>query len=117
MVSYIVLMDRLINNREDVELLEREGIITVELGGSEDVTNFFKDICRQVIVKEFYFQDLCEKVQDHYQSRLRKNWRDFKQDYLKNVWTIVGLFAAGILLVCALIQTVNSFKKTPSLSQ
>ncbi|XP_074307571.1 UPF0481 protein At3g47200-like [Silene latifolia] len=104
--SYIFLMDRLIDSKQDVELLENERIIINELGGGEYIINFFKNMCKQVVVKEFYFADLCQDVEAAYQSMWRRNWQDIKRQHfdtpLKIITWVVGSVAIGLTI----IQTV-----------
>ncbi|KAJ6859381.1 hypothetical protein NC652_041617 [Populus alba x Populus x berolinensis] len=108
MTSYALLMDRLVDTSSDVELLAKKRIIQNDLGGYEDVTDLFNNICKQVVVREFYFTQLCEQVDAYY----NKSWHGYKaslkQDYFKNPWTIISFIAAILLLSLTILQTMYS---------
>lgn len=108
MTSYALLMDRLVDTSSDVELLAKKRIIQNDLGGYEDVTDLFNNICKQVVVREFYFTQLCEQVDAYY----NKSWHGYraslKQDYFKNPWAIISFIAAIVLLLLTTLQTIYS---------
>lgn len=108
MTSYALLMDRLVDTSSDVELLAKKRIIQNDLGGYEEVTDLFNNICKQVVVREFYFTQLCEQVDAYY----NKSWHGYraslKQDYFKNPWAIISFIAAIVLLLLTTLQTIYS---------
>ena len=108
MTSYALFMDRLVDTSSDVELLAKKRIIQNDLGGYEEVTDLFNNICKQVVVREFYFTQLCEQVDAYY----NKSWHGYKaslkQDYFKNPWAIISFIAAILLLSLATLQTMYS---------
>lgn len=78
----MILMDRLEDTKQDVELLENEGIIINDLGGGEYSINFFRNVCKQVVVKDLDFAGLCHEIELSYQSLWGRSWQDMKQKLL-----------------------------------
>ncbi|CAI0550022.1 unnamed protein product [Linum tenue] len=106
--SYVMLMDRLIDTKEDVQILEKAGVIENELGDSGYVSNLFNEMCKQIVFREFYYDGLCEQVNGYSKGRWQKSKAHFRSVYLKNIWTIVSLFVAAWVLAATTIQTVYS---------
>ncbi|XP_059667958.1 UPF0481 protein At3g47200-like [Cornus florida] len=104
--SLALLMDKLINSPEDVELLEEAGIIHNHLGSSEEVSVFFNNICKNVSENDFCFKNQCIDVN----SYCKRSWPKFlvklRQDYFSNPWTIISVIAAIILFALTLLQTI-----------
>ncbi|KAI3822356.1 hypothetical protein L1987_09945 [Smallanthus sonchifolius] len=56
--SYVFLMRNLIQSNEDAKILHNKGIIDKE----EEFVTLFGKICVEVNAKDFYYGDLCEKL-------------------------------------------------------
>ncbi|CAN1844306.1 UPF0481 protein At3g47200 [Linum perenne] len=106
MTSYVMLMGRLIDTKEDVQILERRGIIENELGDADNVSKLFNEMCKEIVFREFYYDGLCEEVNGYCKTRWQKSMAYLKSVYLKNTWTIVSLFIAAWVLAATTIQTV-----------
>ncbi|CAN1844305.1 UPF0481 protein At3g47200 [Linum perenne] len=104
--SYALLMDRLIYTMNDVELLERTGIVENYLGSREDVTHLFYNICKQIGLQEFYFAGLCSQLNRSY-NRLWNQWMvSLKRYYLTSPWTLLSVIAAFTIVLLTIVQTV-----------
>ncbi|KAJ6758149.1 hypothetical protein OIU74_027274 [Salix koriyanagi] len=68
--SYFALMSRLVYDRRDAEFLESKGIIENDMSGWKDVSVLFNDMCKQVVVQDFYYEELCQ----HLNSNFRTQW-------------------------------------------
>ncbi|KAJ0111258.1 hypothetical protein Patl1_02999 [Pistacia atlantica] len=66
--SYARLMYNLIDTDEDVEILSENDIIDNWLN-PEDTKQFFNKLYHDRYVKEFFYHDICHKVNKH-----RKRW-------------------------------------------
>ncbi|KAJ6884927.1 hypothetical protein NC652_031811 [Populus alba x Populus x berolinensis] len=106
--SYAVLMDRLVNTTRDVKLLERKKIIQNNLGAYEDISNLLNRICKEVVVREFYFAKLSKKVNAYYEQTCHQHRAPLKRNYFKNPWTIISVIAASVLLSLTILQTIYS---------
>ncbi|XP_038709861.1 UPF0481 protein At3g47200-like [Tripterygium wilfordii] len=104
--SYIMLMDRLIDTADDVELLQRERILENVLGGGDDVSNLFNNIGRQIVLKDFYFARLCNQVNAYTKSRRHRYIAALRRDYFKNPWSITSFVAAVALILLTFLQTL-----------
>ncbi|KMT13121.1 hypothetical protein BVRB_4g086630 [Beta vulgaris subsp. vulgaris] len=108
MASYMFLMDRLIDSKQDVELLENEGIIINELGGGEYIVNFFRNICKQVVVRDFYFAALCQEVEQSYQSLWGRNWQDIRRQHFDTPLKIITWVVGFVVVSATILQTIYS---------
>ncbi|XP_038708580.1 UPF0481 protein At3g47200-like [Tripterygium wilfordii] len=106
--SYIMLMDRLIDTTNDVELLQQKRIIDNALGGGDDVSNMLNNICKQIVLKEFYFAGLCNQINAYTKSPWHRYKATLRRDYFKNPWSIMSFVAAVLLIVLTLLQTLYS---------
>lgn len=115
--SYVVLMDGFINTSSDVDLLVRRGIIENNLGESQKVADLFNSLYKEVVTEanDFCFAEVCEKLNDYSRDRyhqLKASWFKsrvmLRRDYFSNPWSCISLFAATLLLLLTIIQTVCS---------
>ena len=94
--NYIVLLDHLINTREDVDLLVEKNIIVNWLGNNKAVAVLINHLCQQIVEGNHscYF-DLSEKIKHHYSSCWSKLMGSFTNLYFKDFWrgtaTVVGI--------------------------
>ncbi|KAJ4718668.1 hypothetical protein OWV82_010318 [Melia azedarach] len=70
--SYILFLNSLIKTSTDVHMLCENGIIDNWLGSEEDVSNFFKNLGRDVCVNNFFFAELCQNVKKYANTRRQK---------------------------------------------
>ncbi|KAI3898250.1 hypothetical protein MKX03_025817 [Papaver bracteatum] len=78
MTSYGSLTDSLINSAEDVEVLRNQGIITNMLGNDAKVVALFNKLCCEVTMENYYYSDLCEKVNSYCKNLWRRAWRKLR---------------------------------------
>ncbi|KAI3950146.1 hypothetical protein MKW92_044460 [Papaver armeniacum] len=78
MTSYASLMDSLNNSAEDVEVLRNQGIITNMLGNDAKVAALFNKLCCEVTMANYYYSDLCDKVNSYCKNRWRRAWRKLR---------------------------------------
>ncbi|KAJ4826967.1 hypothetical protein Tsubulata_008833 [Turnera subulata] len=95
--SYFSLMARLVNSSDDAELLESRGILLDSLGGPRDFPKLFEQICRHVILKDFYYAQLCEEMNPYYK------WKSYRP---ANPWTLISVLAAFILLALVSLHSI-----------
>ncbi|XP_038708774.1 UPF0481 protein At3g47200-like [Tripterygium wilfordii] len=106
--SYIMLMDRLIDTANDVELLQRKGIIVNELSCGDDVSNLFNNLCKEFGFKKFYFAGLCNQVNAYAKTRWHRYIASARRDYFNNPWSIMSFLAAVAFIVLTFLQTLYS---------
>ncbi|KAJ6379189.1 hypothetical protein OIU76_015911 [Salix suchowensis] len=105
--SYFALMSRLVYDRRDAELLESRGIIENEMsGGWKDVSVLFNDMRKQVVVQDFYYAELCQRLN----SNFRTQWAEYKatlrKTYFRSPWAFLSITAACVLLILTATQTI-----------
>jgi hypothetical protein len=108
--SYIKLLDHLINSAEDVDLLVGKGIILHWLGDDATLSNTINKLCENIGDTSTCYDDICDKMNVHYENRWNRMKASLRLVYFPNVWRGTATVAAAILLVLTLIQTITSVK-------
>ena len=108
--AYVVFMDNLINNADDVQYLHYRGIIEHWLGNDAEVADMFNHLCQEVVfdINDSYLSDVSQQVNRHYHKRWN-TWRaSLKHKYFYNPWAVISFLAAVLLLLLTLSQTFYS---------
>nr|DAD46052.1 TPA_asm: hypothetical protein HUJ06_004282 [Nelumbo nucifera] len=104
--SYAFFMDSLINIPEDVQYLNKKGIITNVMSSHEEVSVLFNNIRKGAFIHNFYYADLCRQVNEHFENRWNV-WRAiFRRKHFQNPFTVVSLIAAALLLLLTFTGTL-----------
>lgn len=111
--DYVKFMDCLINSPKDVEILCRFGIIENWLGNDEVVSDIFSNITDAVTGPntQFRYAAMFEKVNRHCNKQANRWMAKLRRNYLNSPWAIISVFAAFVLLVLTLLQTVFTIIK------
>ena len=112
--AYCIFMSQVACNRQDVALLSKEGIIVHQMGNHGEVADHFANLCKGVVFDANdptynYLMETCQAMEKRFRSR-RGRWMAWLKRKYNNPWLLVGLVAAAIGLVCAIVQTVYSVK-------
>ncbi|WCJ22983.1 hypothetical protein M5689_005036 [Euphorbia peplus] len=106
--NYIRLLDLLIDTAEDVDLLVEKKIIVNGLGDGGAVADLVNKLCNQIVeVKSCYFL-VARDLNKYYESCGNQTMATLRSVYFGDLWRGTGTFAAIVLLVLTLIQTVCS---------
>ncbi|KAG8378197.1 hypothetical protein BUALT_Bualt08G0112800 [Buddleja alternifolia] len=107
--DYAFFLHCLINSSKDVEILRRRGIVTNLLGDDEMVYRMFNRLGRNILMSsDFCYDDVFNKVNGHC-CHLRNRWMaNLRHYYFSSPWAYISFFAALMLLLFTLIQTVFS---------
>ncbi|KAL9380060.1 hypothetical protein Peur_028542 [Populus x canadensis] len=103
--SYFALMSRLVYDRRDAELLESKGIIENDMSGWKDVSVLFNDMCKQVVVQDFYYAELCQDLNSNFRTQWALYKANLRKTYFRSPWTIVSVMAVCLFLSLAVTQT------------
>ncbi|XP_037472416.1 uncharacterized protein LOC119348339 [Triticum dicoccoides] len=111
--TYCVFISQVACTTKDVELLSKRGVIVHGHGNNEEVAKCFADLCKGIQFDPDdpdcnYLRETCKKLEKRFHSYPRRWIAWLKQRYLRNPWLAVGLLAAAVGLVLAVIQTVYS---------
>ncbi|RZC82898.1 hypothetical protein C5167_045683 [Papaver somniferum] len=77
----------LITSAEDVELLRSKGIIRNSFGSDGTVANLFNNLSCEIKYHKFYYSQLTNQVNEHYNKR-RHIWKaTLKREYFNSPWS------------------------------
>jgi len=103
------MINLVVHASKDLEILARKGIIENWLRDNDALLRLLHNLSKENIVShDFYFSDVVEHLEKYYKRRRHKWKADLKQKYFHNLWTIISVIAAGILLLHTVIQAVCS---------
>uniref|UniRef100_A0A804IJX5 Uncharacterized protein n=1 Tax=Musa acuminata subsp. malaccensis TaxID=214687 RepID=A0A804IJX5_MUSAM len=108
--AYAALMDCIINTAADVALLQQHGIILSGLGDGKQVANLFNKLCKEVTLDydKSYVSGIYKDVNEHWTNQCNQ-WRArLNHDYFSNPWAVISVFAAILLFVLTITQTIYS---------
>ncbi|PIA51232.1 hypothetical protein AQUCO_01100222v1 [Aquilegia coerulea] len=106
--SYAILLDSLINTKDDVKLLRSKGIIDVMWNEDEKIAYEVNNLCKGVKIDEFYYDGLCSRVNAYCRTDWHR-WRaTLRRNYFSTPWAILSFIAALVLLLLTFTQTMYS---------
>ncbi|KAL2459709.1 Plant protein of unknown function [Forsythia ovata] len=98
--SYFIFMARLIRSKKDAQILYRKRIL-IDSGYEREgeFLNLMKKLQVEINVQDFYYGEICRRVNEHQNSRRQTWWQKAKHIYYKSELGVVGFVLAIILLV------------------
>jgi hypothetical protein len=108
--DFYLILDRLINTANDVDLLGDEGIVVNCLGDSKAVTSMINNLNREIFRRQMNsdFSQLCEDLNKYYEKPLNRWKAILRHRYFSTPCRSASTIAAIILLVLTFIQTLFS---------
>ncbi|XP_078154167.1 UPF0481 protein At3g47200-like [Carex rostrata] len=111
--SFALFLDSLVNTPEDVRILQQCEIINNCLDSDEELTNFFNQICKGMVVENNHFlAELFEEVNKYCKSSWNKRlarWNrhktQFIDTYFRSPWTAISLVAAVFIVLLTFVQS------------
>nr|POE93924.1 upf0481 protein [Quercus suber] len=103
--NYIMLLDFLINTREDAELLVEKKIIAHSLGSYKAVALMVNKLGQEIVENNSCYHDVAKDLNDHYGNWWNKNIASLRTVYFRDVWRGTATFAGIVLL----FVTVGNF--------
>nr|GMC72359.1 UPF0481 protein At3g47200-like [Ipomoea batatas] len=107
--DYAQFMDNLINTEKDVNLFRMNGVLINWLGDDKEVTDLFNRLCKGVVYSScdnFYYSDVCKKLNGHYNKPWNVMMAKLRHDYFHTPWAGISTIAAVFLLSLTVAQTV-----------
>ncbi|XP_057493942.1 UPF0481 protein At3g47200-like [Actinidia eriantha] len=102
LVSYLFLMDSLVDTDKDVERLVRAGVLETTLNDKQALVTLLSDLAANMVFNDDdmeYYKDFYKNLQKYCDSRLAQ-WRaNFKRYYYESRWDIVNCVILFILIV------------------
>ncbi|PIN24425.1 hypothetical protein CDL12_02847 [Handroanthus impetiginosus] len=107
--DYAFFLHCLINTSKDVEILRRLGILTNLLGDDVMVYHMFNRLGKNILTpSDFCYMDVYDKVNGHCGYRRNRWMANLRHNYFNSPWAFISFFAALMLLLFTLTQTVFS---------
>ena len=101
--NYVLLLDSLINNKDDGDLLVEEGIIINSLGNNEAVADMVNKLGDEIVEKNSYYHDVSEDLNKYYRNWWNQNMASLKTVYFRDIWrgtaTIVGIIVLAVTIM------------------
>ncbi|KAJ0967631.1 hypothetical protein J5N97_024548 [Dioscorea zingiberensis] len=106
--AYTRFMDLMVNSTEDVEALQESRIIENKLGSEDEVVKFLNQIFTEVIIdhQNHYLTPVFRDIDAYCATRWHRHRAKFRQDYCSSPWAGISVFAATVLLLLTLLQTI-----------
>lgn len=107
-VSYVHFIDCLIDNVDDVEILTAGGIICNKLSSNEELATMWNKLCTSVSCRNTISNRI---VMAQLDALSKEKWRRWRASFIdiyweKQPWLLFSIFAAIILFVLSLLQTI-----------
>ncbi|KAJ6300596.1 hypothetical protein OIU76_021399 [Salix suchowensis] len=112
--SYILFMDSLIDDAEDVKEMRSNGIIINYLGADQNVANLFNGMGRSLTHDTYdtddtydtaAYNDVKMAIYKHCESRVKRWVYEWKTTYFSNPWTFISVLAVYFGLGLTATQT------------
>nr|XP_023886349.1 UPF0481 protein At3g47200-like [Quercus suber] len=107
--NYILLLDFLINSKDDVELLVEQGIIVNSLGSNKAVADMVNKLGHEIVEENSYYYNVAEDLNKYYRNWWNQNMESLKTVYFRDIWrgtaTVVGI----IVLVVTVMNFLRPF--------
>ncbi|KAM7493063.1 hypothetical protein LguiB_027672 [Lonicera macranthoides] len=108
-IDYILFMDYLINTPKDIDQLVQSGILVNWPGDSKAAAHLINNLCINITVDDnnFYFFDLCDALNEYYETPMHKRKAILRRDYFNTPWKTASTIAAFVLLFEGLCNLMN----------
>ncbi|KAL2899828.1 hypothetical protein RDABS01_024910 [Bienertia sinuspersici] len=111
--DYMCFMDDLINSKEDVAVLVKNGILQNWLESDDVVADLFNSITKHILADYSSYSDICKQMNEF---RKKYNIRQLKavlrQDYFNQPWAIVYFITAVVIQTAAsIIEAVSNINE------
>ncbi|VVB00962.1 unnamed protein product [Arabis nemorensis] len=105
--SYVVFMGCLMNDEADATYLIEKGIIENYFGNGSEVSQFFKNICKDVAfdMNKSYLKEEFEGINQYTSNRWNVEWARFKHLHFDSPWTVLSSLAVLAAILLSMAQT------------
>ncbi|KAB5519346.1 hypothetical protein DKX38_023665 [Salix brachista] len=103
--SYILFMDSLIDDAEDVKEMRSNGIIINYLGADQKVAKLFNGMGESLTYDTAAYNDVKMDINKQCESTVKRWAYEWKTTYFSNPWTFITLLAASFGLCLTATQT------------
>jgi hypothetical protein len=119
--DFVIIMNHLVKTRKDMELLVHHCIVENRPSNSREGSILLNKLADGAILdySNFYFAGISSQLNAYYRSpwhMWKATWykwkKNLKTNYFGTPWASISVFAAGLLLILTIIQTVCSLNST-----
>ncbi|KAG6697124.1 hypothetical protein I3842_09G182700, partial [Carya illinoinensis] len=103
--SYILFLDSLIDNINDVTRLRNKEILTNHLGSDKEVARLFNEIGTGLVPHPDAYREVKNDIQRHYKSNWNTWIAEARHEHCRTPWTFLAVSAAIIVLGLTFLQT------------
>ncbi|KAL4599807.1 hypothetical protein ACB092_11G153400 [Castanea dentata] len=107
--NYIVLLDFLINTRDDVELLVEKGIIVNKLGSNKAVATMVNKLGLEIEQNTSCYHELAQQLNDYYDNDCNRNMGSLRTIYFGDIWRGTATFVGVIVLLVTFLNFLRPF--------
>ncbi|KAF5474233.1 hypothetical protein F2P56_006148 [Juglans regia] len=109
--SYILFLDSLIDNTNDVVELRNAGVLQNHLGSDKEVAQLFNEIGTDLVPDPDAYAVVKAAIQRHYDTQWKTWIAEAIHEHFRSPWTFLAFSAAIIVLGLTFIQTWFAFKE------
>lgn len=107
--SYAFLMGSLISSEKDVKLLGRRQILISDEGKEKEVSELFRKLCRDEKVKDFYYDNLFEQVNEYKRTKWHASLQKLKCNRPAKIMFIVAIGLLVLTFVGSLFSVLSFY--------
>lgn len=110
-IQYILFLDELISTEKDVSLLVKTGIITNNIGGSDEyISKLFNDLCNDININcdFYYYSEISLALREYCKTQCHRWMASLRRDYFNTPWAFISFLAATILILLTIMQAIYS---------
>ncbi|CAA0384796.1 unnamed protein product [Arabidopsis thaliana] len=111
--TYVVFMGCLLNDQEDATFLNNDKrIIENYFGNENEVSQFFKTICKDVVfdTRRSYLRNVFEGVNEYTSKTYNGVWAGFRHTHFESPWTALSSFAVVLVMLLAMTQAAYAIR-------
>ena len=105
----MVLLDFLINTRDDVELLVEKGIIVNKLGSNKTIATMVNKLGLKIEQKRSCYQELAPQLNGYYDNDCNRNMESLRTKYFRDIWRGTATFIGIIVLLVTILNFLGPF--------
>ena len=94
--NYMVLLDFIINTRDDVELLVEKGIIVNKLGSNKAAAIMVNKLGLEIEQKRSCYQELAQQLNGYYANDCNRNMGSLRTTYFRDIWRGTATFIGKV---------------------
>ncbi|XP_022842329.1 UPF0481 protein At3g47200-like [Olea europaea var. sylvestris] len=104
-MSYICLMDSLIDHVDDVKELRKRKILLNNLGSDEELARLFNEISNNLAFDGDVYGDVRTQIEKHCQSKAQVWMAEWIHDHFRSHWAFLAFMGAMFIIALTTVQT------------